>query len=46
MRTDKLTRIAVFIDGGYFDEVSRYYRFAHRRASRLSLTGLQTLARL
>ncbi len=37
---EELTRIALFIDGGYFDEVSRYYKFGHPRASRLSVEGL------
>jgi uncharacterized LabA/DUF88 family protein len=41
----KLTRIAVFIDGGYFDEVSRYYKFQHARNARISLDGLQSFIR-
>ncbi len=41
----KLTRISVFIDGGYFDEVSRYYKFGHDRGSRLSLEGLHNYIR-
>ena len=38
---EELTRIALFIDGGYFDEVSRYYKFGHGRRSRLSVEGLR-----
>jgi uncharacterized LabA/DUF88 family protein len=41
----KLTRIAVFFDGGYFDEVSRYYKFHHARGARLSVTGVQDFIR-
>lgn len=40
-----LVRIALFIDGGYFDEVSRYYKFGHARGSRLSLEGVQEFVR-
>ena len=43
--SDKLVRIAVFIDGGYFDEVSRYYKFGHERGSRLSLEGVHAFLR-
>lgn len=39
------TRIAVFYDGGYFDEVSRYYKFGHPRGSRLSFEGVQRFIR-
>lgn len=39
------TRIAVFYDGGYFTEVSNYYKFGHPRHSRLSLRGLQEFIR-
>lgn len=42
---DKLVRVAVFIDGGYFDEVSRYYKFGHERGSRLSLEGTNAFIR-
>lgn len=40
-----LVRIAMFIDGGFFDEVSRYYKFGHERATRLSLEGIHGFAR-
>jgi hypothetical protein len=42
-RIRPIVRIAVFIDGGYFDEVSRYYKFRHPRGLRLSFAGLHTL---
>lgn len=35
-----LCRVAVFFDGGYFDEVSRYYKFQHSRRSRLNVMGV------
>lgn len=41
----KLTRIAVFIDGGYFARVSDYYRYVHERASRISVRGLNEFIR-
>jgi uncharacterized LabA/DUF88 family protein len=41
----RLVRIGMFIDGGYFDEVSRYYKFGHARGTRLSLDGLQRFIR-
>jgi uncharacterized LabA/DUF88 family protein len=31
----------MFIDGGYFDEVSRYYRYQHPRKARISIDGLR-----
>lgn len=40
-----LVRIAVFFDGGYFDEVSRYYKYAHKRRARLSLEGIHRFIR-
>jgi hypothetical protein len=45
MNDTKLTRIAVFFDGGYFDEVSKYYKFNHTRHSRLSVQGVQSFIR-
>jgi len=41
----KLIRIAVFFDGGYFDEVSRYYKLQHPRRSRLDVKGIQEFIR-
>jgi uncharacterized LabA/DUF88 family protein len=41
----KLTRIAVFIDGGYFEKVSSYYKFGHERKARISVRGLQDFIR-
>ncbi len=37
----RLIRVGMFIDGGYFDEVSKYYKFQHSRQSRISVKGLQ-----
>lgn len=42
---EELTRVALFIDGGYFDEVSRYYKFGHERGARLSVEGLRDFVR-
>lgn len=42
---NRLPRIAVFINGGYFDEVSRYYKFQHERQARISVNGLQSFIR-
>ncbi len=41
----RLVRVAVFFDGGYFDEVSRYYKFQHPRKARLDLLGVQEFIR-
>lgn len=41
---DKLTRIGVFYDGGYFQAVSDYYKFYHQRAARISVKGLHEFA--
>lgn len=41
----KLTRIAVFIDGGYFHEVSNYYRYVHDRRTRLAVRGVHDFIR-
>jgi len=43
--TSRMIRIAVFFDGGYFNEVSNYYKFQHPRRSRLSVVGLQEFIR-
>ena len=37
---NRLMRIGVFYDGGYFGAVSDYYRYCHRRQQRLSVDGL------
>src|SRR5262249_1160074 len=42
---DKLTRIAVFFDGGYFHEVSNYYKYVHDRNARISIRGLHDFVR-
>lgn len=41
---NKLTRIGVFYDGGYFHAVSNYYNFVHDRRSRISIEGLHRFA--
>lgn len=43
--SDKMTRIAVFFDGGYFHEVSNYYAFQHERKARISVRGLHDFVR-
>lgn len=45
MPDDKLTRIAVFYDGGYFSAVSDYYRYWHPRKQRLDVNGLHYFIR-
>lgn len=35
-----MKRVGIFIDGGYFDEVSKYYRYNHERSSWLSVAGM------
>lgn len=42
---DKLVRIAIFYDGGYFNAVSDYYKFGHSRRARLSFDGLNRFVR-
>lgn len=37
---ERLTRIGVFYDGGFFDRVSKYYNFHHNRKSYLSIKGI------
>jgi uncharacterized LabA/DUF88 family protein len=41
----KMTRIAVFFDGGYFHEVSNYYKHQHERKARISVRGLHDFVR-
>lgn len=40
-----MARIALFIDGNYFYNVSNYYKFQHQRRKRLSIQGLLGYAR-
>jgi len=40
-----ILRIAIFYDGGYFDEVSKYYKYGHSRQSRINLQGLHDFLR-
>lgn len=41
----KLLRIGVFYDGGFFYHVSNYYRYAHARRKRISIPGLHEFIR-
>lgn len=36
-----MIRVGLFIDGGFFSDVSDYYRYHHQRHARISLIGLQ-----
>lgn len=40
------TRIAVMIDGSYFNRVSNFYKFEHETGRRLSLSGLMDFIRV
>lgn len=40
-RVSPITRIAVFYDGTYFLNLSRYFKYQHPRLSYLTFTGLQ-----
>lgn len=42
---NKLTKIGVFYDGGYFARVSQYYRYYDQRKARISLKGLHEYIR-
>lgn len=42
----RMIRIAVFIDGGFYDAVSKYYCFQHLRKRHLNIAGLQDFVRL
>lgn len=42
---DKLTRIGVFYDGGFFTQVSNYYCYVHPRKARLNIEGLHNFIR-
>lgn len=42
----KMIRTAVFFDGGFFDEVGKYYKFQHERGSRLSIEGIQEFVKV
>ena len=41
----KLTRIGIFADGGFFAEVSDYYRYHHFQKKRLSIEGIRSFVR-
>jgi uncharacterized LabA/DUF88 family protein/cold shock CspA family protein len=42
---DNLIRIGIFYDGYYFYKVSNYYKYAHERKSRISISGLHDFIR-
>lgn len=42
---NKLIRIGVFYDGGFFSHVSNYYNYNHSRKARLSIDGLHDFIR-
>lgn len=42
---NRINRIGVFYDGGYFARVSNYYRFHDARKSRLSIMGIHEFVR-
>ncbi len=44
-RSSLTGRIALFIDGNYFYNVSNYYKFEHARRKRLSIQGLLSFVR-
>jgi cold shock CspA family protein/uncharacterized LabA/DUF88 family protein len=41
----RLTRIGVFYDGNFFFKVSNYYKYAHPRKARISISGLHEFIR-
>jgi uncharacterized LabA/DUF88 family protein len=41
----QLSRIALFLDGNYFYNVSNFYKFQHQRGKRLSIVGLHNFVR-
>ncbi|WP_372915451.1 NYN domain-containing protein [Sandarakinorhabdus sp.] len=46
MKTPGQTRVAVMIDGSYFNRVSTFYKFEHEVGRRLSLSGLMDFIRI
>ncbi|MDR1058247.1 MAG: NYN domain-containing protein [Treponema sp.] len=40
-----LVRIGIFYDGYYFYKISNYYKYEHRRKSRISISGLHDFIR-
>ena len=41
----RLIRIGIFYDGGFFHHISNYYRYAHPRRQRISIPGLHDYIR-
>jgi uncharacterized LabA/DUF88 family protein len=46
MKPSGQTRVAVMIDGSYFNRVSTFYKFEHNAGRRLSLSGLMDFIRI
>ena len=46
MKPSRQTRVAVMIDGSYFNRVSTFYKFEHNVGRRLSLSGLMDFIRI
>ena len=44
-KDDKLLRVAVFYDGGYFSHVNDYYRYAHTKQAHFSFEGIHEFVR-
>ena len=45
MKQESIVRIGVFVDGGYLNHISNYYRFSHPKQARISITGLKDFIR-
>lgn len=41
MKQGPSIRIGVFVDGGYLNHISNYYRFSHTKQARISIQGLK-----
>ena len=41
----RIVKIGVFYDGGFFHHISNYYRYAHPRKQRISIPGLHDFIR-
>jgi cold shock CspA family protein/uncharacterized LabA/DUF88 family protein len=44
-KEQKILKIGVFYDGGFFHHISNYYRYAHPRKQRISIPGLHDFIR-
>ena len=41
----RIVKIGIFYDGGFFHHISNYYRYAHARKQRISIPGLHDFVR-